>query len=124
MTNESEFDPALDAPIRDDAQDRFDDETVELDRGDTGVRILFTLLFFVIARLVEGLLFLLVLFELGVALITQREPGPEIKRFANQIISYLVRIGRYISYNDERAPFPFNEFPAELDLTRPAQDPN
>lgn len=93
----------------------------EIDRGDTALRILFTLLFFAIARLVEGLLVALVLFELALALITQREPGPEIKRFANQTLGYLVRVGRYITYNDERAPFPFREFPEELDLTVPAR---
>ena len=103
----------------------FDDESLEndglLDRGDTGLRILFTLLFFVIARLVEGLLVVLVLFQLGVALITQREPSNTLKQFANHIISYLVKIGRYITYNDRQAPFPFREFPEELDLSIPAR---
>jgi hypothetical protein len=95
-------------------------DQAEIDRGDTGVRILFTLLFFVIARVVEGMLVVLVLFELGVALVTQREPSFAIRRFANRTLSYLVRIGRYITYNDDSAPFPFDEFPAELDLTVPA----
>ena len=89
-------------------------------RGDTGLCILFTLLFFIVARLVEGMLAVLILFELATVLITQREPSEALRRFANHAISYLVRIGRYITYNDDRAPFPFDEFPAELDLTVPA----
>jgi len=91
----------------------------EIDRGDTGLRIAFTLLFFIIARLVEGLLFILVLFELGVALITRREPSQAVRRVGNQLISYLVRIGRYITYNEPEPPFPLQEFPEELDLTVP-----
>jgi hypothetical protein len=105
----------FDSPL----EDALPDE-IEIDRGDTGIRILFTLLFFVIARVVEGMLMILVLFELGVTLVTQREPSPAIRRFANHTLSYLVRIGRYITYNDDDAPFPFDEFPGELDLTVPA----
>ena len=125
MTQESEFDPAGefdptgDAPYTNDDAGFEPSGEVEIDRGDTGLRMLFTLLFFVIARLVEGLLVALVLFQLVATLITQREPGPEIKRFANQVLSYLVRIGRYITYNEHEAPFPFRELPEELDLTVP-----
>lgn len=105
------FDSQLEEPVVDGS---------EIDRGETGVRILLTLLFFVIARVVEGMLLVVVLIELGIALVTQREPSEAIRRFANHTLSYLVRIGRYITYNDERAPFPFEEFPGELDLTVPA----
>ena len=55
--------------------------------------------------------------DCGAVVVRQREPGPEIRRFANQTISYLVRIGRFLSYNDETLPFPFREFAGELDLT-------
>ena len=105
------FEPELDSEIP---------QEDEIDRGDTGLRILFTLLFFIIARLVEGVLAVLIFFQLATVLITQREPSDALRRFANHAISYLVRIGRYITYNDPQAPFPFREFPAELDLTVPA----
>jgi hypothetical protein len=94
-----------------------DHEQVELDRGETGVRILYAIVFSVAANIALSVLTVVILFQLGFALITQREPGPEIRRFANQTISYLVRIGRYLSYNDATPPFPFREFAAELDLT-------
>ncbi|MFP8880314.1 MAG: DUF4389 domain-containing protein [Myxococcota bacterium] len=115
MTHQSEFyDSELDP----------DDERIELDRGATGVRILYTLVFYVLANVAQGILTVLILFQLGFALITQREPGPEIRRFANQTLSYLVRIGRYLTYNDANPPFPFSEFPAELDLTVPVSSPD
>jgi hypothetical protein len=99
-----------------------DHEQVELDRGETGVRILYAIVFSVIANIAQGVLTVIVLFQLGFALVTQREPGPEIRRFANQTISFLVRIGRYLTYNDKTPPFPFREFPPELDLTTPLRN--
>ena len=77
--------------------DREFSEEGEIDRGDTGIRILFTLLFWMIARAVEGVLGILIIFQLLSTLITQREPSPAIRRFANQTLSYLVRVGRYIA---------------------------
>jgi len=107
MTFESEFDA--------------DDDFVEIDRSDTAVRMLYTLVFYVIANVAEAVLTVLVLFQLGFALITQRQPGPDIRRFANHTISYLVRIGRYLTYNEPDPPFPFQEFPRELRLDVPVQ---
>ena len=113
MTYESEF--------HDTDQDRGDEE-VELDRGQTGIRILHTIVLSVVANIAQGVLTVTILFELGFALITQRQPGPEVSRFANQTLSFLVRIGRYLTYNDSVPPFPFRAFPAELDLTVPLHD--
>jgi hypothetical protein len=102
--------------------DRDEIDRDEINRGETGLRIAITLLFFIIARLVEGLLFILVVFELGVTLITRREPSEAVRRVGNHLISYLVRIGRYITYNESEPPFPLQEFPEELDLTVPSRD--
>ncbi len=124
MTYQSDF---HDTPDTHDTHDTDLDphvERVELDRGETGVRILYALVFYVIANIAQGVLTVIIMFELGFALITQREPGSEIRRFANQTISYLVRIGRYLTYNDAIPPFPFREFPAELDLTKPLGGPD
>ena len=104
----------------DDRSDVELDDRDGINRGETGLRIAFTLLFFIVARLIEGILFILVLFELGAALITQREPSEAVRRVGNHLISYLVHIGRYITYNASEPPFPFQEFPEELDLTVPA----
>ena len=107
MTHETEFrDSDLDT----------EDERVELDRGETGRRILYTLVLYVFSNIAQGVLTVLILFQLGFALITQRAPGSEISRFASQTLSYLVRIGRFMTYNDATPPFPFSEFPEELDL--------
>lgn len=102
-----------------DSSSTYEDGPFELDRGETGRRIVYTLVFSVIASITQTVLTTLVVFQLGFALITQREPGPELRHFANHALSYLVRIYRYMTYNDACPPFPFREFPDELDLDRP-----
>ncbi len=94
-------------------------EDEEIDRLDTGIRILLTVLFFIIARVVSIVLIVVILFELAFTLITQKQPSGEVKRFANRALSYLVTLMRYLTYNDAQLPFTFREFPAELDLTSP-----
>ena len=116
MTHESDFRDTNPEPDRDTDLEP-EDERVEIERGETGVRMLYAIVFSVAANIALSALTVVILFQLGFALITQREPGPEIRRFANQTISYLVRIGRFLSYNDATPPFPFREFAAELDLT-------
>jgi hypothetical protein len=87
----------------------------EIERGDTGVRLLYTLLFIVVARVVETVLLVVIIFELLFAWITRQPPGEAVRRFANRTISYFYRIGRYLTYNDAQPPFPFAEFPEEVE---------
>jgi hypothetical protein len=84
-------------------------------RRDTGLRILLSLLFVIVASLVETVLALIVVFELGVALVTERPPSTRIRDLANRIIAYYYRVGRYLTYNESRIPFPFDELPQPLE---------
>jgi hypothetical protein len=83
----------------------------EFERSETAVRILITLLFFLISRLVEALYGLLALFCLGWVLVTKRRPSGVVQRFALRLIHYVVEIGRYLAYYDDDPPFPFRELP-------------
>jgi hypothetical protein len=87
-------------------------ETIE--RRDTGLRILLTLLFVVVAALLDSLLGVIVVFQLLWALITRRPPAQPLQDFANRVISYYYALGRYLTYNDSGVPFPFSEFPQAL----------
>jgi len=86
-----------------------------VDRKETAVRILITLLFFLIIRVIEMVLGAVIIFELIYSLITGNAPGERIRKFANQTTTYLYRILRYLSYNDPEQPFPFSDFPAEME---------
>ncbi len=85
----------------------------EFQRGETGVRILITLFFFLVARVLEMLFGLLALFCLGFALVTRRRPSARVQRFALRLIRYVVEIGRYLAYYDDEPPFPFRDLPPE-----------
>jgi len=95
----------------------------EIDRKDTGIRVLLTVLFAVIASVVETVLGLIILFGLLWALITKQAPGARVRVLANRIVSYYYRIGRYLTYNESQVPFPFSEFPEALEESSWAPEP-
>ena len=88
----------------------------EIDRRETGIRIALTLLYLLIAAVLESVLGVIIAFQLLWALITRSAPSQPVRDLANRIVGYYYAIGRYLTYNDSRVPFPFSEFP-------PARDP-
>ncbi len=90
-------------------------EEQEIERRQTGVRALLTLLFLVISRVVGSVLFLTVLFELLFTAITKSPPPERVRQFANRVVTYLYRMGRYVTYAETAPPFPFSEFPEEVE---------
>ena len=99
----------------DPTHDALPEEDDFVPRRETGLRILLTILFLLIAGVIETVLVLVVIFELGAALITQSPPSPRVRELANRIVSYYYKLGRYMTYSDSRIPFPFADFPAALE---------
>jgi hypothetical protein len=93
-----------------------------IDRKDTGIRILLSAIFLLIAEVMKTILGLLTLFALGWTLVTKRPPSEQVRRFANRVVSYQYHLFRYLTYNEETRPFPFSDFPAELELPESIQD--
>ena len=95
-------------------------DNIPIDRKETAIRILLTLLFVVIVeRIIDAVLAVVILFELVYALITRRPPGESVRRFANRTLSYLYRIMRFLTYNEPEPPFPFADFPSEVEPPAP-----
>ena len=94
-----------------------------VERSETLVRVLLTVLFIVLLRLAEAVILALAVFSLLYTLVTQREVAPRVRRLGNQVLSYLVSVIRYLTYNDDRVPFPFSDLPPELDYV-PRTDPS
>ena len=96
--------------------DRMANETPgEIERGDTGRRILLTLLFGLIWTVTESALAVIVIFCLIWTLITRQAPPARLRDFSNRLVAYSYRLWRYITYNDRHLPFPFSEFPDALE---------
>ncbi len=87
---------------------------VEPSRKAIAIRFLYTLLFLVIFELLKLILLLSTLFQFIYLLITSRHSEP-LRRFCNKLASYAYKIIRYITLNDSSKPFPFAEFPKELE---------
>ena len=83
-------------------------------RNRIAIRLLYTLLFPPIYGICNFLVILTTLFQFALLLITLQHSEP-VRSFANRVISYEYRIWRYVSLNSSQRPFPFAEFPAELE---------
>lgn len=90
-------------------------ESPGIDRAATGVRILLTLLFALVIRVVEAVLAVVVIFQLAATLVTGQPPGPAVRDFANRVCVYLYRVTRFLTYNDADPPFPFSDWPEALE---------
>jgi hypothetical protein len=87
----------------------------EIERRDTGIRILLTILFALIASVVETVLSVIVLFALIWTLVTRQAPSERVRALANRIVAYYYRIARYLTYNEANVPFPFSDFPESFE---------
>ncbi len=90
-------------------------ERAPIDRADTAIRLVLSLLFLLIAGVVELVLRVLVAFSLIYAFVLAEPPSDTVRGFANRITAYLYRIYRYLTYNEARAPFPFAELEDPLE---------
>lgn len=101
-------------------------DTITIEPKETGTRLLFSVLFAIVTVALVAILGVMTAFALISSLVTRRAPSDYLRRFANQTVSYLYRVLRYVTYNDTVVPFPFSDFPPELEpcvpLPRPTQD--
>ncbi|MBM4284899.1 MAG: DUF4389 domain-containing protein [Deltaproteobacteria bacterium] len=83
-------------------------------RTRIAVRLLYTVLFLIVFGVVHFLINLTVLFQYILLFITQ-SPSEPVRRFANQLTAYAYRLMRYLTLNDNDRPFPFSDFPPDLE---------
>lgn len=83
-------------------------------RGKIGVRLVYTLLFVVILSLVNFMIQLIALVQFVILLLTRSYSEP-LRSFSNKAAAYVYRLVRYITLNDNTRPFPFRDFPDELE---------
>jgi len=99
--------------------DRDDFDTVwrepEVERVDTGFRILDSIFFAIVFSLVESLIAAVVIFQLGYSLVTERPPSERIRNFGNRLSTYAYQLFRYMTHNSSQRPFPFSDFPEALE---------
>lgn len=97
-------------------------EETPIERKETGIRVALSVLFWVILEVVKTALGILVLFQLIYTLITQKPPSDRVRNFANRALSYQYRLLRYLTYNEPGRPFPFSDFPPEVEPSVPTHE--
>ena len=83
-------------------------------RGKIGIRLIFTLLFLVILSIMHFIIQVLTLIQYVILLITRSYSEP-LRAFSNKAAAYVYRLIRYVTLNDNTRPFPFTDFPRELE---------
>lgn len=87
-----------------------------LSRTKILIRLLYSILFLAILSIVNFLVQLATVFQYIMLLITLK-PSEPVRRVSNQLAVYGYRVMRYLTLNDNMKPFPFTEFPAEMELS-------
>ena len=83
-------------------------------RKQIGIRLLYTILFLFILGIVIVIVKLSVFFQFIYLFITLK-PNEPVRQFSNKISAYGYRLFRYITLNENKRPFPFTDFPPEME---------
>ncbi len=85
-----------------------------ISRAKIGLRLIFTLLFLVILSIMHFIIQMITLIQYVVLLITRSYSEP-LRSFSNKAAAYVYRLIRYVTLNENTRPFPFTEFPGEIE---------
>ncbi len=83
-------------------------------RRQIAIRLLYTVIFLPIYGICNALVVLTTVFQFALLFITQKHSEP-VRSFANRVVSYAYRVWRYVSLNSSQPPFPFAEFPPDVE---------
>ena len=84
-------------------------------RKKIAVRLLYTILFLIVFEIVKIIIQVSVIFQYVYLLISRNYNDP-IRNFSNKVSVYAYRLLRYVTLNENEKPFPFNNFPKEIEL--------
>lgn len=91
-----------------------DDPQESVSRKQVAIRLLYTLLYVAIFEVVKTIILLTTVFEYFFLFITLHHNEPA-RTFANRVAAYGYRLMRYLTLNDNQRPFPFSDFPVEIE---------
>jgi hypothetical protein len=91
---------------------------VQAPRKTIAIRLLYTLMFLIIFELLKLILVLSTVFQYIYLLIFGKHSEP-LRLFCNKLSTYAYKVIRYVTLNDNIRPFPFAEFPSEMEPPEP-----
>jgi predicted membrane protein len=85
----------------------------ESSRKDIAIRLLFSIFFLIVFEILKTIIQVAVLFQYVYLLITKKHNEP-VRTFSNKVTTYAYKVLRYLTLNENFKPFPFTEFPKEM----------
>lgn len=85
-----------------------------IERKKIAIRLLYTILNFVVLEILKVIIYVTVIFQY-IYLFIFRSPNEPIRVFSNRIATYAYRVIRYLSLNESTIPFPFSDFPPDVE---------
>ncbi len=89
-------------------------EASKASRKQIAIRLLYTLLYLIVLEVIKIVVQVTVVLQFIYLLITQNYSQP-LRTFSNKLVSYAYRVLRYATLNENVRPFPFNDFPGEME---------
>jgi hypothetical protein len=89
-----------------------------LSRKKIAIRLLYTIFFVIVLEIIKMVIQLCVLFQYVYLFITTHYNQP-VRDFSNKVAVYAYRLMRYVTLIENLRPFPFGEFPPEMDPPEP-----
>jgi|SaaInl8_200m_RNA_FD_contig_71_1015198_length_2335_multi_3_in_0_out_0_2 predicted membrane protein len=83
-------------------------------RKAIGIRLLYTILFFIVFEILKTVFYVIVFFQYIHLFISKKHNEP-VRVFSNKVSTYAYRVMRYLSLNENARPFPFSNFPDEVE---------
>ncbi len=83
-------------------------------RARIGLHLFYVVIFLIVFEILKWVIYGAVIFQ-SLYLLVTRAPNEPMRRFSNRLAGYAYKIVRYISLNDEVRPFPFTDFPADME---------
>jgi len=80
------------------------------------VRLLYTLFFLIIFEILKIIIQVSVLFQYVYLLISKTYNNP-VRNFTNKVSVYAYKVLRYVALNENEKPYPFHDFPEEMELS-------
>ena len=83
-------------------------------RKRIAVRLLYTLFFLIVLEILKTIVQVTVVFQYVYLFIAQKY-SQSLRTFTNKVVGYSYRVMRYLSLNENGLPFPFGDFPPDLE---------
>lgn len=90
------------------------EEETKTPRAQIAIRLGLSILYLIILEVLKIVVQVSVLFQFVYLFITQKHNQP-LRNFSNKVATYAYKIIRYTTLNENAKPFPFSEFPSEME---------